>query len=112
MSQSLFFSAFPEEFEECICHTFCSAGNIENLAHHNAESDDDSNASQRSAKTTCDGIDDTDACPGITCGIHNVCWRQRHTSDDANHNRADNQGKESLYLCFQYKHNQQSYANH
>ena len=60
-SQRFFFLALAEELQERVRHALRSAGHFEDLAHHHAEADDDTDTSQRAAEAACDGIDDAGA---------------------------------------------------
>ena len=48
------FTSAPEHLQERVSHSLGRAGGLEELSHHYAETDDDSDAPERSAETVRD----------------------------------------------------------
>ena len=72
-----------KELDEGEGHPLRGAGLVENLAHHNAEADDDADAAQGTAKAVNNGVGDI---------------RRRQAAADADEGGGDDKGQEGVYL--------------
>ena len=92
-SKSFLFFSFSEDLQECVRHSLGCAGHLEDLAHHNAEADDDTDASQCAAKARCDRVDDTKCFSVLKCDVE-----QRHSAYNTDDYCTDDQRQKCLDL--------------
>ena len=104
--QGFFFTSLAEQLEEGVGHSLGRAGDFEDLSHHDTETDDDTDASQRAAEARSDRIDNTESLSVLQCDV-----QERHTADDTDQDRCGDQSQEGLDLCFQNHDDQKDNAD-
>ena len=93
-----------EDLDKGVSHSLGRAAGLEYLSHHNTETDDDADASERVSETVLNRSDKIERY-SVKIGINN-----REASDNTDKQSGDQHCKKCVYLCFKYQKYENNYA--